>query len=119
MLESTDLRTGLQFKPHASHNLESKITNELDFLSCCINEKCIRDHCTTPKQTSNPAMLRIFSKKKVGAMDVHKFPLLCYQTSLQHGDDLATLTAPVILVATCVNINPGRITNHSVVENRN
>jgi hypothetical protein len=64
-------------------------------------------------------MLEIFSKKKVGAMDVHEFPLLCYQTSLQHGDDLATLTTLVILVATCVNINPRRITNHSVVENKN
>jgi len=52
-------------------------------------------------------------------MDVHEFPLLCYQTSLQHGDDLATLIAPIILVATCVNINPKRITNHYVVENIN
>jgi hypothetical protein len=58
-------------------------------------------------------------KKKVGEMYVHEFPLLCYQTSLQHGDDLATLTTLVILVETCVNINPRRITNHSVVENIN
>jgi hypothetical protein len=58
-------------------------------------------------------------KKMVGAIDVHEFPLLCYQTSLQHGDDLETLTTPIILVEACVNINPRRIINHYVVENIN